>query len=68
MLPTLLGVLVIAFVFVRLMPGDPATLKLGDGGSVEAIKELRTQMGLDQPIIIQFGHYLVDVAHGDLGT
>lgn len=66
--PTLLGVLVITFVFVRLIPGDPVVLLLGDAATPEAVADMRRQMGLDEPIIIQFGLYLMDVVRGDLGT
>lgn len=66
--PTLLGVLVITFVFVRLIPGDPVVLLLGDAATPEAVADMRRQMGLDEPIIIQFGLYLMDVVRGDIGT
>ncbi|KAF1072576.1 MAG: Glutathione transport system permease protein GsiC [Pseudomonas citronellolis] len=68
-LATILGVLVGAFLLLRLAPGDPALLLAGEAGSDDAafIARLRSQMGLDQPLLTQLGHYLSQVLHGDLG-
>ena len=63
------GVATLVFVILRLLPGDPATLMLSEAGaSAEAIAELRADLGLDKPLIVQYGQYLVNLAHGDLGT
>jgi len=63
------GVATLVFVILRLLPGDPAALMLSEAGaSAEAIAELRADLGFDKPLIVQYGQYLVNLAHGDLGT
>jgi peptide/nickel transport system permease protein len=56
------------FALVRLIPGDPVALMFGDGGSSEQIQAGRAALGLDRPIIIQFGLWLGNVIRGDLGV
>ncbi len=67
-LPTLLIVAIAVFALVRLVPGDPAQVLLGDAGDEAALAALRIQLGLDQPIVIQFGRWLGGALGGDLGT
>ena len=67
-LPTLLLVAVLVFVLMRLVPGDPALLILGDAATPEQLASLRAQYGLDQPIPLQFGRWLWRVLQGDLGV
>jgi peptide/nickel transport system permease protein len=67
-LPTLLLVALAVFVLMRLVPGDPAQLMLGDMASPEAVAEQRTRMGLEAPLPAQFAQWLLGVARGDLGT
>lgn len=64
---SLLIVGTIAFSLVGLLPGDPAYAILGDTASEERIKEIHDRLGTDQPLHLQYGNYLVDVARGDLG-
>lgn len=67
-LPTLLGVSFIAFALIRLVPGDPVTIMLGErGGSPEVIEELKAKMGLDQSLPKQYGLFLWRAVRGDLG-
>ncbi|MFY9512531.1 MAG: ABC transporter permease [Rubrivivax sp.] len=66
-LPTLLLVAAAVFVLMRLIPGDPVQLMLGDRADDAQIAEQRARMGLDQPLPLQFGHWLAAVARGDLG-
>ncbi len=66
-LPTLLLVGLLVFVLMRLVPGDPALLILGDSATPEQLAGLRAQYGLDRPIPVQFGYWLAQVAGGDLG-
>lgn len=66
-LPTLLLVSLLVFVLMRLIPGDPALLILGDGATPEQLAGLRAQYGLDQPLFQQFGIWLGQVVRGDLG-
>ena len=65
--PTALLVALAVFVLLRLVPGDPAQLMLGDTATEETLAELRAQLGLDQPIPMQFLYWLGNVAVGDLG-
>jgi peptide/nickel transport system permease protein len=66
-LPTLLLVGLLVFVLMRLVPGDPALLILGDGATAEQLAALRAEYGLDQPLPLQFVYWLAQVAQGDLG-
>ena len=61
---------IIVFLILYLLPGDPATLALiGQGATtLEHIEELREQMGLNDPVLIQYGRYLFKAIRGDLGT
>ncbi len=61
-------VLTIAFVIVRLAPGDPAVLMLGPEATPEDAAELREQLGLDRPISVQYITFLTRAVQGDLGT
>ena len=65
---TLFCVLTIVFVIVRILPGDPAMLILGDQASQEAIAALHARLGLDQPIAVQYLEFLSQVARGDWGV
>jgi peptide/nickel transport system permease protein len=56
------------FVIIRLAPGDPATVMLGDLATEADVERLREALGLDMPLITQFGIFLRNVATGDLGT
>jgi len=60
-------VLTIAFVILRLAPGDPAALILGPDATPADTAELRARLGLDQPIIVQYLSFLTQVVQGDLG-
>jgi len=62
------GVCVITFTISHLIPGDPARLLAGDRASEEIVQHIRQQLGLDQPLYVQFGRYVLDLLHGDLGT
>ncbi len=67
-LPQLLGIVLVSFFLVKSIPGDPAVLMLGPTATPDAIASLRTQMGLDQPLYMQFILYVNHLLHGDLGT
>jgi len=64
---SLFGVLVIAFVLTRAMPGDPAAHLAGAAASQQAIQEIREKLGLDRSLLQQFVAYLSQVSHGDFG-
>ena len=61
------GAVTVVFAVLRLVPGDPALLILGSDASPDQVAALRTQMGLDQPLPVQYGIYLADVAQLDFG-
>lgn len=63
-----LGVSVLTFTISHLIPGDPAQLVAGPRATAAQIAEVRTQMGLDQPVLVQYLHYIGNLLHGDLGT
>jgi ABC-type dipeptide/oligopeptide/nickel transport system permease component len=67
-LPTLLAVLTVVFFFVRIAPGDPAFIILGDQASQQALAAVRHSLGLDQPIPLQYVAFLGQVLQGDLGA
>lgn len=64
----LFAVSVIAFLLVHLAPGSPAIMMLPDGASQEQIRAMEVKLGLDQPLIAQYGAYIKGVLQGDLGT
>ncbi|MFZ5825318.1 MAG: ABC transporter permease [Bacillota bacterium] len=68
-LPLMLLMLLIVFIFVRLMPGDPVDIMMGQGGNVSQaeIDAMRQQLGLDRPMLEQLGSFLRGVSRGDLG-
>lgn len=68
MIPTLILVLVAVFMFVHLLPGDPAALVAGPDADGATIELIRHQMGLDRPLPEQFMHYVVNLLQGDFGT
>jgi ABC-type dipeptide/oligopeptide/nickel transport system permease component len=61
------GVLVLTFLLIHLIPGDPVEVMLGDSASVTDREALRDELGLNKPLLTQFGIYLNKLAHGDLG-
>ncbi len=69
LLPTLIGISILSFVLVRLVPGDPVMLLLGERGADPAVyAEMRRDMGLDLPMWKQYVNFLTDAVQGDLGT
>jgi peptide/nickel transport system permease protein len=71
MIPTLIGVAVLTFFMLRVVPGDIVEVKLrGDGGNVtqEAIETERHRLGLDRPLIVQFGDWMAGLVTFDFGT
>jgi peptide/nickel transport system permease protein len=63
----LLGVSVLVFLMLRMIPGDPAQLLLGEFATPADLLRLRAQMGLDRSYLVQYGIYLADILQGDLG-
>src|ERR1700683_4095072 len=67
-IPSLIGVVIVTFFLTRALPGDPAVYFAGPAATPQAIQEVRVKLGLDKPLIEQFGHYVADLAHGNLGA
>jgi peptide/nickel transport system permease protein len=67
-LPVLLGVATLVFSLIHLIPGDPAQAMLGEAALQSDVEELRRQLGLDRPLIEQYGAFLRGLVKGDLGT
>ena len=65
--PTLFGVLVVAFLLLNVIPGDPVAEMVGERADSATIVRLRAELHLDEPVPVQFGHYLWAVVRGDLG-
>ncbi len=66
-LPALWLVLTLVFLMIHIVPGDPAEQMLGEGAAPGELVQLRHALGLDQPLLVQYGRYLKELAHGDLG-
>ena len=67
-IPSLIGVVIVTFLLTRALPGDPAAYFAGPAATKEAIEQIRTKLGLDQPLYRQFVRYVSDLARGDLGN
>lgn len=68
LIPVLLGMTLVTFSIVHLIPGNPAQVILGQGATEAAIKELEDSMGLNEPYFVQYFIYLKGLLQGDLGT
>jgi peptide/nickel transport system permease protein len=66
-IPVIVGVTLVTFLLTRILPGDLADVLLGPAASEEARQQLRTAMGLDRSLAVQYGSYLLQLMHGDLG-
>lgn len=68
-IPTFIGITLLTFIFIHLIPGDPILILAGERGiTPERYEALRIEYGYNQPIIVQYWHYLTSVLKGDLGT
>jgi peptide/nickel transport system permease protein len=67
LVPTLLGVATLVFAFLHLVPGDPVEIMLGESAAPADVAELRRELGLDRPLLVQYGRFLAHAARGDLG-
>src|SRR5947207_15255614 len=65
--PTLFGVTLITFALTYLLPGNPALVKAGPLATPQHIADMERQMGLDQPVVVQYGRYVGALLRGDLG-
>lgn len=65
--PVVLGVATLVFSLIHLVPGDPVQAMLGDSASPADVQELRTRLGLDRPVYVQYAAFMRGLAHGNLG-
>ena len=68
MIPVLIGILLVVFVMVRLIPGDPCLVMLGERATQAQCEAFRKRFGLNDPLPVQFARYAVQMLQGDLGT
>ena len=68
LIPVLMGVTLLTFCITKLTPGDPAQLMLGQYATAERVEELRAQLHLDDPVLVQYGRFLWNALHGDFGV
>ncbi|MEG9295114.1 ABC transporter permease [Mangrovibacillus sp. Mu-81] len=66
-IPVIFGVTLVVFLIMQMVPGDPAVILAGEGASKDAIDQLRTELGLNRPLYVQYGEYIMNVFQGDLG-
>jgi ABC-type dipeptide/oligopeptide/nickel transport system permease component len=67
LVPVLIGISLVTFILVQLIPGDPVRIMLGPRATEDAIAAVRARYGLDQPILIQYGYYLLNILRADFG-
>ncbi|MCL5046890.1 MAG: ABC transporter permease, partial [Actinobacteria bacterium] len=67
LIPVLLGISVLVFLLLHLIPGDPAIVLLGQDATPQDVARLRSALGLDQPVWVQLEKFLVRLVQGDLG-
>jgi ABC-type dipeptide/oligopeptide/nickel transport system permease component len=68
LIPILFGVSLLTFAIAKLTPGDPVVLMLGNLATPERVATLRAQLGLDDPVLVQYGRFVWNALHGDLGV
>lgn len=68
LIPSLLGIVLITFILSRVLPGDPALMIAGEQAPQSVVDNIRAELGLNDPLYVQFGKYLKQLASGDLGT
>ena len=67
-IPILFGVILLIFIMLRIVPGDPITTMLGEHVDLRTIEKIKVEMGLDKPLYIQFFRYIVNILRGNFGT
>lgn len=67
LIPVLIGVTFLVFFIMALRPGDPAVIILGDGATDESVAQLHEELGLDDPLLIRYGNYMLGLLKGDMG-
>ena len=67
MIPVVIGATLIVFLLLQLSAGDPARILLGTEATPETVESLREEMGLNDPILVQYGRYMINLLKGDMG-
>lgn len=67
-IPTLVGIYLLTFLLIRVLPGDAAQFLEGDRGDEQSLAETRRRLGLDEPLIVQFGIFFTDALRGEFGS
>ena len=67
-LPVLLGVVLVGFLLMQVVPTDPAIVRAGPNATMDIVEAIRRDLGLDQPLYVQFGLYMWRLVQGDLGV
>ncbi|MDE5412107.1 ABC transporter permease [Alkalihalobacterium chitinilyticum] len=68
LIPVLLGMSIVTFSIIHLIPGNPAQVILGEQATPQAIADLEERLGINEPYLVQYGYYMKDLVQGDLGT
>ncbi len=68
MIPTIIGITLLIFVIMSIVPGDPARLALGIDATEDQIEAFREEQGLNEPFLVRYFNYMAGVLHGDFGT
>lgn len=66
-IPMIIAVVLIVFLMLQVLPGNPVSVMMGEKANPAVIERVTEQMGLNDPVMVRFGRYLVDALHGDLG-
>ncbi len=66
-IPVTLGVTLVVFLIMQMIPGDPAIILAGEGASQETVEELRENLGLNKPLAVQYTDYIKNLLQGDMG-
>ena len=67
-IPVLVGVVLLIFIMLRIVPGDPVTTMMGEHVNPAVIEKISKEMGLDKPLYVQFLQYIAHALRGDFGT
>ena len=68
MIPVIIGVSLVSFISIHFVPGDPVEIMMHGRATPEALALAHAKLGLDQPVLVQYWHFIVNAAQGDLGT
>ena len=68
LIPVIIGVTFLIYFIMSFSPGDPARMQLGNAATEESVAQLRQEMGLDQPVLVQYVRYMGGLLRGDFGT